>query len=257
MVWRERVEQATGARDPGSSPSAPRWRRASASAAAGARADAGRRHTVAPLRAPRGTLLKRRWPGPGGVASAYLPCPSHSTLTPLMAETPSGDTITMDGGALRVPDRPIIPFIEGDGIGPDIWAAAIARARRRRREGLWRRAPDRLEGDPGGREGARAKPASGCPRPRSTPSASTSRRHQGAAHDARRRRHPLAQRGAAPEARPLRLRAAGALLRPASRRRSRRPKTSTWSSSARTRRTSTRASSSSTAPTTPSASSRS
>ena len=25
---------------------------------------------------------------------------------------------------LAVPDRPIIPFIEGDGIGPDIWAAA-------------------------------------------------------------------------------------------------------------------------------------
>ncbi len=27
-------------------------------------------------------------------------------------------------GELNVPDRPIIPFIEGDGIGPDIWAAA-------------------------------------------------------------------------------------------------------------------------------------
>ncbi|HHC08491.1 MAG TPA: NADP-dependent isocitrate dehydrogenase, partial [Actinobacteria bacterium] len=25
---------------------------------------------------------------------------------------------------LRVPDEPIIPYIEGDGIGPDIWAAA-------------------------------------------------------------------------------------------------------------------------------------
>ncbi|MDP2646180.1 MAG: isocitrate dehydrogenase (NADP(+)) [Desulfobacterales bacterium] len=28
------------------------------------------------------------------------------------------------GGSLRVPDNPIIPFIEGDGIGPDIWPAA-------------------------------------------------------------------------------------------------------------------------------------
>ena len=28
-------------------------------------------------------------------------------------------------GKLQVPDNPIIPFIEGDGIGPDIWAAAV------------------------------------------------------------------------------------------------------------------------------------
>ncbi|MBE9544738.1 MAG: NADP-dependent isocitrate dehydrogenase, partial [Proteobacteria bacterium] len=27
-------------------------------------------------------------------------------------------------GTLNVPDHPIIPFIEGDGIGPDIWRAA-------------------------------------------------------------------------------------------------------------------------------------
>jgi isocitrate dehydrogenase len=30
----------------------------------------------------------------------------------------------MVGGKLRVPDQPIIPFIEGDGTGPDIWAAS-------------------------------------------------------------------------------------------------------------------------------------
>ncbi len=36
----------------------------------------------------------------------------------------SGDTITMDAGTLRVPDRPVIPFIEGDGTGPDIWRAS-------------------------------------------------------------------------------------------------------------------------------------
>jgi isocitrate dehydrogenase len=36
----------------------------------------------------------------------------------------SGDTITMDAGKLRVPDRPVIPFIEGDGTGPDIWRAS-------------------------------------------------------------------------------------------------------------------------------------
>jgi isocitrate dehydrogenase len=32
--------------------------------------------------------------------------------------------ITMESGKLRVPSSPVIPFIEGDGIGPDIWAAA-------------------------------------------------------------------------------------------------------------------------------------
>jgi len=35
-----------------------------------------------------------------------------------------GEKIEIAGGALRVPDKPIISFIEGDGIGPDIWAAA-------------------------------------------------------------------------------------------------------------------------------------
>lgn len=35
-----------------------------------------------------------------------------------------GEKITVDNGVLKVPDYPIIPFIEGDGTGPDIWAAA-------------------------------------------------------------------------------------------------------------------------------------
>jgi isocitrate dehydrogenase len=34
------------------------------------------------------------------------------------------EKITNEGGALRVPDEPIIPFIEGDGTGVDIWPAA-------------------------------------------------------------------------------------------------------------------------------------
>ena len=34
-----------------------------------------------------------------------------------------GERITVDGNKLNVPDRPIIPFIEGDGIGVDIWRA--------------------------------------------------------------------------------------------------------------------------------------
>lgn len=37
----------------------------------------------------------------------------------------SGQKITLEKGVLKVPDEPIIPFIEGDGTGPDIWAASV------------------------------------------------------------------------------------------------------------------------------------
>ena len=47
----------------------------------------------------------------------------------------AGEKITMENGALKVPDNPIIPFVEGDGIGPDItraamtvWTAAVEKA---------------------------------------------------------------------------------------------------------------------------------
>ncbi|MFQ5944254.1 MAG: NADP-dependent isocitrate dehydrogenase [Anaerolineales bacterium] len=36
-----------------------------------------------------------------------------------------GERIAMDSGQLAVPARPIIPFIEGDGTGPDIWRASV------------------------------------------------------------------------------------------------------------------------------------
>jgi isocitrate dehydrogenase len=36
-----------------------------------------------------------------------------------------GEKITSRRGKLKVPNNPIIPFIEGDGIGPDIWAASV------------------------------------------------------------------------------------------------------------------------------------
>jgi isocitrate dehydrogenase len=35
-----------------------------------------------------------------------------------------GEKISVTNGVLNVPSNPVIPFIEGDGIGPDIWAAA-------------------------------------------------------------------------------------------------------------------------------------
>jgi isocitrate dehydrogenase len=36
-----------------------------------------------------------------------------------------GQSITLSGGKLQVPDRPILPYIEGDGTGPDIWRASV------------------------------------------------------------------------------------------------------------------------------------
>jgi isocitrate dehydrogenase len=47
--------------------------------------------------------------------------PKFTVLKPPSA----GTSITRDGGRLVVPDDPIIPFIEGDGTGPDIWRASV------------------------------------------------------------------------------------------------------------------------------------
>ncbi|MCK4907722.1 MAG: NADP-dependent isocitrate dehydrogenase, partial [Spirochaetes bacterium] len=37
----------------------------------------------------------------------------------------SENIITMENGKLMIPDKPVLPFIEGDGTGPDIWAASV------------------------------------------------------------------------------------------------------------------------------------
>jgi isocitrate dehydrogenase len=50
-----------------------------------------------------------------------------STSTPLRHQAkapPGGEAITMRDGRLQVPPTPVIPFIEGDGTGPDIWRAS-------------------------------------------------------------------------------------------------------------------------------------
>ena len=38
---------------------------------------------------------------------------------------PAGGKISIQNGKLNVPDQPILPFIRGDGTGPDIWAASV------------------------------------------------------------------------------------------------------------------------------------
>jgi len=56
-----------------------------------------------------------------------------------------GEKITVVNGVLNVPDNPIIPFIEGDGTGPDIWRAAsrvldaaVTKAYQGRRKLVWK-----------------------------------------------------------------------------------------------------------------------
>ncbi len=57
----------------------------------------------------------------------------------------NGQKIEIKDGKLMVPDHPVIPFIEGDGIGPDIWAAgsrvldaAVAKAYGSKRSIVWK-----------------------------------------------------------------------------------------------------------------------
>src|ERR1700686_2501046 len=46
--------------------------------------------------------------------------------TPVRLQVPvGGEKITITNGKLHVPDQPIIPFIEGDGTGRDIWRASV------------------------------------------------------------------------------------------------------------------------------------
>jgi isocitrate dehydrogenase len=45
---------------------------------------------------------------------------AYQDITP-----PAGGTISISNGILSVPPNPIVPFIRGDGTGPDIWAASV------------------------------------------------------------------------------------------------------------------------------------
>src|SRR2546429_9484455 len=61
-----------------------------------------------------------------------------------------GERIDFRDGRWVVPDHPIIPFIEGDGTGPDIWRAArrvfdaaVAKAARGKRRIEWLEVPAR------------------------------------------------------------------------------------------------------------------
>ncbi len=62
-----------------------------------------------------------------------------------MTTAATGEPITMHEGQLQVPSQPLIPFIEGDGTGPDIWRAsqtvfdaAVEKAYRGERSLVWK-----------------------------------------------------------------------------------------------------------------------
>ena len=46
-------------------------------------------------------------------------------MSAIITPPKEGKKITIKNGKLNVPDNPIIPFIEGDGIGPDVWNASV------------------------------------------------------------------------------------------------------------------------------------
>src|SRR5258706_2823092 len=55
---------------------------------------------------------------------------THTGTTPMpsfkdVTVPANRQAITIKGGKLNVPDHPILPFIEGDGTGPDIWRASV------------------------------------------------------------------------------------------------------------------------------------
>ncbi len=58
----------------------------------------------------------------GGKTAAIT---EDSMADPILTAPAGGAKITLSGGKLNVPHNPIIPFIEGDGTGPDIWAASV------------------------------------------------------------------------------------------------------------------------------------
>ena len=71
---------------------------------------------------PPFTPFPKRTKPDRGATVCFNPRPfmAYTTCTP-----PTGDKITISNGKLSVPNHPIIPFIRGDGTGPDIWASSV------------------------------------------------------------------------------------------------------------------------------------
>ena len=124
---------------------------------------------------------------------------------------PAGEKVTIANGNLHVPDHPIIPFIRGDGTGPDIWAAsvrvfeaAVEKAYGGKKKISW------MEVFAGEESFKRFN--SWLPEDTVHCVQGIPRRHQGPAHHACRRRHPFAECRAAANAGSLRVPAPRAVV---------------------------------------------
>ena len=84
------------------------------------------------------------------------------TLTP----PKEGQRIEIKDGKMLVPDTPIIPFIEGDGTGPDIWRASVRVLDAAVERAYGEEAPDRVVRDVRRREIVQGFTGAGCPRTR-------------------------------------------------------------------------------------------
>ena len=125
-------------------------------------------------------------------------------------KVPDGEKISVANGKANVPDHPVIPFIEGDGTGRDIWRAsvrvldaAVAKAYGGKRKLAWMEV---YAGEKSSTNLARGCSTKRLKRSKNIWSASR------AAHHTHRRRDSITQRGIEKTARPLRLRAPGALV---------------------------------------------
>ena len=155
------LEKEKVAAVPGQRPSAPRATCASATP----------RATRSSPRASRGSRISAKPPQRLEAASLIPirqshPCPTKTSPARRAARSPS------PAAGCSVPDHPVIPFIEGDGTGPDIWRAsvrvfdaAVAKAYGGKRKIAW------FEVFAG--EKASSASTTGCPTTRSRRSAST------------------------------------------------------------------------------------
>src|SRR6202521_742512 len=59
------------------------------------------------------------------IVRAKIPAQPGASMPYTISKVPAGDKISIANRKLQVPDQPIVPFIEGDGTGPDIWRASV------------------------------------------------------------------------------------------------------------------------------------
>jgi isocitrate dehydrogenase len=60
-----------------------------------------------------------------GLRAGHIHFREEPMSEPTFAPPAGGAKISITNGKLKVPENPVIPFIEGDGTGPDIWRASV------------------------------------------------------------------------------------------------------------------------------------